>query len=309
MKKLDLIKIFFFLIICAGFTSCTSLSKIKLAEHPGFEKNAQSYQIDHPYFQPLTISTTGYSSKTQIFTIENVQTKNKFKTDVLYIIEHEPEGLVEVLKRKTKLPSINTVLDLFFEASDSLENQQVEKRRDFFYQAMVVSNPFNNMTYLVLAKVYYLREIYVQPSQSDLDNSTIDISTISYPIDYWIFEGDKEIGFLSYDPSSIDLTTYFFTYTYDTFINDKLLVSQFHNPELNREVFIEYEGQLVAYFNLQQEPKGVFFGKRPKIFFGKAMIKKNLSKEFTADIFSTYFIADMVLLYIMKDPYGKKEQP
>ena len=285
--KTNYIRIFsLFFILVIYLTSCTSLSKIKFADNPDFMKAADKYEILHPLISPSTETIFSKTAKTQIFTIEDVHTKNVYPIKVQWLKETNSIGHIENYNRRTKAFNI---LDIFFGGDEypkrytstrDMAKGDVAKIRDIVLHQIDIQNPFDNKFYEVVGQVNFFRTI-----EKETKKTTFETTNISFPIEFWIYENGKEVGKSEINRPSLSSLALKINIT----INDKLLNLEYQEQFNKRKVSLEKDGELVAFFDLKP---AAFISTKKK---GNAFIAPGLSNDFIADIFASYIISDAMV--------------
>jgi len=286
MKTTNLFRIFLLLFIPVVYlTSCTSLSEMKLKDNPDFMQTADKYNIIHPLTSPSTETVFSKTAKTQTFTIEDAQAKDVYPLKVQWLKETNSSGHIENYNRRTK--SFN-ILDIFFKrrpyhkpytGTRDMKKGEVANVRDFVFHQIDINNPIDNKFYEVVGQVNFFRKI-----EKETNRSTFETTNKSYPIEFLIFENGEEVG-----KSVIDRQASYSSLKIDITLNNKALNVEYQEQFNKRKVSVEYEGELLAFFDLKP---AAFISTKKK---GGAYVKPNLSKDFIADIFTSYVISDMMV--------------
>lgn len=310
MIKQVYIKVFVMLSLFGiSLSSCTSLSKTKLSSDPGFVSNAEKYSMFHEYPQPFYIELNRFQEITKTFIIENEQTKENFQIEVKYLSTTSETELIKNLKKKQDSESIDKIVKIAFAKMDTLSdlvnkdtlNVKEYNEGDYFYYAMVLHNPINDLSYCALSKIFFYRDrLEIEPS------SWLNNNELIYPINFWIFEEDRKVGDFIFGQSQENFDRQTWAILFNIFLNEKSLNIDFQDLNYKRRVSIEHEDQLIAFLELKP-PKAVAKGTY-KNLTGKAMIKDNSSQEFTAEIFTTYILSDMAFNFFKEDPYNAFEE-
>ena len=264
MKRTNLLRVLLLLFVFIfSMFSCSSLLEIKLKDNPDFVKNAHQYLITHPI--------TYASNKTYVFIIEDVQTKDVFHTEVQWSEETQGEGYIKTLDDES---TYKTILDIFKKEMDKGD------RRDFVVHTIDFFNPIDHKNYEVLGLVSFFRQ-----TEKESYRTTFQTTTKSFPVEFWIFEQGKDVGKVEMHDPRLSSSS---TIKIDIFIHDKLLHIEFEEQLNKRKVSFEYENQLVAFFDLKP---AAFISTKKK---GNVLIRSGLSKNFIADIFSSYILTDII---------------
>lgn len=275
-----------FLISIVYLTSCTSLTKIKLKDNPDFMKYADKYHIIHPLTSPSTETIFSKTAKTQIFTVEDIRTKDVFPIKVQWLKETNSTGHIENYNRRTK--SFN-ILDIFFGGDEypkrytstrDMVKGDVAKINDFVLHQIDIQNPVDNKFYEVVGQVNFFRTI-----EKESDKTTFETTDISFPIEFWIYENGKEVG----KSEIVKSTSNYYALKIDLTINDNVFDLEYQEQFNQRKVSLEKDGELVAFFELKPAS---FISTKKK---GNTFIAPGLSNDFIADIFTSYIISDAMV--------------
>ena len=285
MKTTNFLRIFLLLFILIVYiTSCTSLSEMKLQDNPDFMQAADKYNIIHPLTSPSTETVFSKTAKTQTFTIENALEKNVYPIKVQWLKETNSSGHIENYNKRTKHFNI---LDLFFNrrtypkpytGTHDMKKGEVANIRDFVLHQIDINNPINDKFYQVVGQVNFFRKI-----EKETNKSTFETTNISYPIEFLIFEKGEEVG-----KCVINKPTSYSSLKINITFNNNDLNVEYEEQFNKRKVSVEYEGELLAYFDLKP---AAFISTKKK---GSAYVKPNLSQNLIADIFTSYVISDIM---------------
>ena len=287
MKTNNLFRIALLLFVSLVYlSSCASLSKVKLTDNPAFMNAAEKYEIIHPLTSPSTETIFQKQAKTQIFTIEDVETKNVYPIEVQWLKETNSRGHIENYNRRTK--SFN-ILDIFFggdkhpkryTSTRDMVKGDVAKIQEFVFHQIDIKNPIDNKFYEVVGQVNFFKKI-----KKETEKSTYETTNISFPVEFWIYENGKEVGKCEINRSN----TFSLLPKINLTINDNVLDLEYQEQFNKRKVSIEKDGELVAFFDLKP---AAFISTKKK---GNALIAPGLSDDFIADVFTSYIISDAMV--------------
>lgn len=236
--------------ISVHLISCTSLKELKFANHPDFEKNAEKYLVTSPLTRP--------SSKPHAFIFEDTQTNDVYEIVVQWSQETSRKGKMD---------------------EESLASGSVAFEEDFDAHRVFISNPIDNRDYEVIGKTTISRSL-----KKHTEKLTEETTVIAYPIEFWIFDGGREVGrIVMPEPSSLT------TVAIDVFIHDRRAKLEFQQFNA-RYISLQYEDDLIAFFELK--PEKVF---NYKNFKGSVLLKPELSNDFVADVFTAYIVAEIMV--------------
>jgi hypothetical protein len=265
MKNTNFLQIFFlFLTTVLCLTYCTSSLEMKLNENPDFVKDAHKYIVTHPFH-------TRASNKPQTFIIEDVQTEDVYQTEVQWSTETKYDSYMDSFIKNTERKRITDTSDV--------EEGDVAEVRNFVTHKIIIPNPIDNKNYEVSGKVIFF--------SNTVEESNYEITILRFPIEFHIFEKDNEVGQIKIDKDwDINIAKYF---NITISLNDRLLNLKFYQLFNKRKVSIEYEDQLVAFFDLKP---AAFISTKIK---GDALIKNGLSSDFLADLLFSYILTDIFI--------------
>ena len=258
---------------------------MKLKDNPNFLVESNKYLIIHPLTTPSAKTIFSNSPKIQTFTIEDVQTNDSLQINMQWLKETNSRGYIDSFNKKKK--SLN-ILDIFFNTENDrkpftntyeMEKGDVAEIKDFVLHQIDIHNFIDNTFYEVVGQVYFFRTI-----EKESERSTFETTTTRFPIEFWIFKNEHEVGNIRVDQPSVSSQSLRIYIS----LNDRLLNLEFEEHFNKRKVSIEYENQLVAFFDLKP---AAFISTKKK---GDAFIKQDVSEDFVADIFTSYILSDIM---------------
>jgi hypothetical protein len=266
------------LAIVLHMISCTStnivfLTELKLKDNPDFIKNAHEYIIEHPITSASTRNIWGHTPKIQTFVIEDIQTKDDYQIKTQWVKETERRLYAEnsfiTSNYRTYVEFMNIKRQRFTNISD-IEEDDIGRGRDFILHKIDISNPVDNNDYEIFGEITFFEK-----------------KTMGLPVEFWIFEQNKNVGMVKIDDP---FDSSYPALKVDISIHDKLFKVEFEENFIQhkRKVSVEYEDQLVAFFDLKL---AAFISTKMK---GNILIKPGLAKDFLADIFSSYLMAAII---------------
>ena len=123
---------------------------------------------------------------------------------------------------------------------------------------------------------------FTKEIKKESKKSTFESSSISFPVEFWIYEDGKEVGKSEINKS----TSNFYSLKIDLTLNDKLYNLEYQEQFNKRKVSVEKDGNMLAFYDLKP---AAFVSTKKK---GTVYIAPGLSKDIRADIFASYIICD-----------------
>lgn len=259
----------FLLFLFAFFflNSCSSLMKGMLQNDPDFKKNADKYLISHPVgIHPSSKALIKIPSKPPIFIIEDGRTNDIYEMKVKWLKDTKKDGYID---------------------KPNMKKGDVARERDFNAHKIFISNPIDDKNYEIIGTTATFRSLKKLSGKS-----TVGTSTMSYPIKFSIFEQGKDVGkIIVYGPSFPPQPQ-----KIDVSIHDRLVSIKYQVIFSKSKFAFEFENELIAFFDIKPAK---FITTKMKV---NAYIKSGLTKDFIADIFTLYIIAD-IMIGVQKIPH------
>ena len=264
-----------FLVLFLPLNSCSAVMGEMLTINPEFAETADTYLISHPSSRPSS------ALKPVTFTLEDGLTNDIYEMKVTWSKETNTEGSI---------------------VESQVGKGDKAKQRDFVAHKGLFLNPIDGKSYEIIGTTTTHRSL-----ERHSNDMTEETSTMSYPLKFTIFQQGQEVGTVTVNESSLPLGI-------EVLLHDRLVYISHQIRSNQRQVALEFEDEQIAFFDLKTD--GVVVAKsKPKIkdfsldalmdgkvqkysiteFKGNAYLTPGMTRDFIADIFTFYIIADTMM--------------
>ncbi len=155
----------------------------------------------------------------------------------------------------------------------ALDKGDVAREKNLVAHKGLLQNPVDGKSYEIIGTTTTHRSV-----ERDSNNTTVETTTLRFPFRFSIFEQGQDVGTITVGGASLPLLI-------DVSLHERL-VSVEHSLRPNqKQVVLKSENEQIAFFDVKSE------GSIGTKFKGNAYLKPGLTKELTADAFTSYTIA------------------
>jgi hypothetical protein len=210
---------------------------------PEFASSADKYSISHAP-RPMT------------FTIEDGRTNDVYEMKVTW----------------SKEIAIDSSID-----ESALEKGDAARQRSFVAHKGLLQNPIDGKSYDIVGTTTIFRSL--ERHSNDMTEETV---TMSFPIEFSIFEQGQDVGTITLKSASLPLLI-------DLSLHGRLVSIEHSVRPKQRQVALGLENERIAFFDVKSE------GYNVTEYKGGAYLKPGVTRDVMADCFTSYVIANTMM--------------